>query len=71
MRKFFTLLTAAIFAGSLMAAEVQIYKNEGTVETVDGITVAGNINETASHGNPAPAFANTKADNNNFTFSGL
>ena len=71
MRKFFTLLTAAIFAGSLMAAEVQIYKNEGTVETVDGITVAGNINETASNGNPAPAFANTKAANNNFTFSGF
>lgn len=71
MRKFFTLLTAAIFAGSLMAAEVQIYKNEGTLETVDGITVAGNINETASNGNPAPAFANTKADNNNFTFSGF
>lgn len=48
-----------------------IYKNEGSIGTIDGITATGNINNTASNGNPAPAFGNTTDKNTTFTFTGF
>lgn len=72
MKKLFSLFATLLFAGSMFAAEVQIYKNEGVAGTDDaGITVTGNINTTASNGNPAPAFGNTSNKNTTFTFEGF
>ena len=71
MKKFFSLFAALLFVGSIFAAEVQIYKNEGVAGTSEGITVTGNINTTAGNGNPAPAFGNTSNKNTTFTFEGF
>lgn len=49
----------------------EIYKNEGATGTSGGVTASGNINNTASNGNPAPAFGNTSASNKTFTFTGF
>ena len=49
----------------------EIYKNEGAVGESGGVTASGNINSTASNGNPAPAFGNTSAGNKTFIFSGF
>lgn len=55
-----------------MATEMKIYENTGETGTdASGVTVTGNINTTASNGNPAPAFGNTSAAKNGFTFEGF
>ncbi len=71
MRKILSLFAALLFAGSMMATEVQIYKNEGAEGTEGGVTATGNISTAASNGNPAPAFANTSTTKNGFVFEGF
>ena len=65
------LLVLGLLLGSLSVWGEEIYKNEGAVGESGGVTASGNINSTASNGNPAPAFGNTSAGNKTFIFSGF
>jgi len=71
MKKIFSLFAAILFVGSMMAATVEIYKNEGTTETIKGITASGNVNTNEKNGNPGNSFANTSSSNTTFTFAGF
>lgn len=58
-------------APSVPEVDSYSYLNEGSSGTNDGITVTGNVNTTATNGNPGNSFACTSASNTTFTFSGF
>ncbi len=62
-------LFALVLSSNVWGGE--IYRNEGATGTSGGVTASGNVNTTASNGNPAPAFGNTSNSNTTFTFTGF
>ena len=71
MKKLTLFLSAMLLAcaTNLWADAEVIYKNEGAVGTVNGITATGKVNN--NNGNPQPSMACTTANNGTFTFSGF